>query len=77
MLNQKRNQMLKKVLNLPKKLANFIRGVFAELKFVQWIKGSDVLKYTVFLMLFLIFGSLAIMLIDRVFLLIRELILPV
>ncbi|MBE0573796.1 preprotein translocase subunit SecE [Candidatus Dojkabacteria bacterium] len=69
--------MLKKVLNLPKKLANFIRGVFAELKFVQWIKGSDVLKYTVFLMLFLIFGSLAIMLIDRVFLLIRELILPV
>jgi len=69
--------MLKKVLNLPKKLANFIRGIFVELKFVQWIKGSDVLKYTVFLMLFLIFGSLAIMLIDRVFLLIRELILPV
>ncbi len=69
--------MLKKVLNLPKRLVTFVKSTFAELKNVKWIKGKDVLKYTIFLMLFLIFGSIGILLIDRILLLIRSLIIPV
>lgn len=69
--------MLKKVLNLPKKIVLFIRSTFAELKNVSWIKGRDVVRYTVFLMFFLIFGSIGILLIDRILLLLRNLIIPV
>ncbi len=73
--------MLKKVLNkvisLPKSLVNFVKSTFTELNYVKWIKGKDVLRYTLFLMLFLIFGSIGILLIDRLLLLIRSLIVPV
>lgn len=73
--------MLKKVLNkilgLPKSLVKFVKSTFTELNYVKWIKGKDVLRYTIFLMLFLIFGSIGILLIDRLLLLIRSLIVPV
>jgi len=69
--------MFKKILNLPKSIVNFVRSTFTELKHVKWIKGRDVLRYTLFLMLFLIFGSIGILLLDRLLLLLRSLIVPV
>jgi preprotein translocase subunit SecE len=68
--------MLREILNLPKNLVKFVKSTFTELKYVKWIKGSDVIKYTIFLMLFLIFGSIGILLLDRLLLLIRSLIVP-
>lgn len=69
--------MLKKVLNLPRSIVNFVKSTFAELKHVKWIKGKEVLRYTLFLMLFLILGSIGILLLDRLLLLLRSLIVPV
>ena len=73
----KLKQIIKKVLNLPKSVVNFVKSTFTELKYVKWIKGKDVVKYTIFLMLFLIFGSIGILLVDRLLLLLRSLIVPV
>lgn len=70
-------EILNKVLALPKNIVNFVKSLFTELKYVKWIKARDVLRYTIFLMLFLIFGSIGILLIDRLLLLIRSLIVPV
>lgn len=70
-------KVLNKILSLPKSLVKFVKSTFTELNYVKWIKGRDVLRYTIFLMLFLIFGSIGILLIDRLLLLIRSLIVPV
>lgn len=70
-------KVLNKILGFPKSIVSFIKSTFTELKYVKWIKGKDVVKYTIFLMLFLIFGSIGILLIDRLLLLLRGLIVPV
>lgn len=58
-------------------LKNFVSGIFTELKNVSWIKPGLVIKYTLSVVLFLIIATLLIVLVDKGFLLIRNLIIPV
>lgn len=67
--------MLKKIFNLPKSAILFIKSIFLEFKFVKWIKSQEVLRYTFYMMLFLILGSISILLIDKVLLTFRELVI--
>jgi preprotein translocase SecE subunit len=53
----------------------FIRNTIAELKLVNWLGGNKVIQYTLFVLGFLFIGAIAIILIDRAFLLLRSLVI--
>lgn len=69
--------MLKSLRNLPKAIVGVFTGLFAELKKVEWMPANRVLRLTLLVMFFLIFGALLIVVIDKIFLLVRGVIISV
>lgn len=68
--------MLKEIILLPKNIISFIRATFAELKLVDWLKRNTVIKYTLFVVLFLFFGAFFLIVVDKLLLLFRGVIIP-
>ena len=63
----------KKKPNIFKRIGNYFKGVFKEIKRIKWTSGSDLLKYSISTILFILFIGLYFYAIDWIALLIRSL----
>ena len=63
----------KKKPNIFKRIGNYFKGVFKEIKRIKWTSGSDLLKYSVATILFVLFFGIYFYGIDWIALLIRSL----
>jgi len=63
----------KKKPNIFKRIGNYFKGVFKEIKRIKWTSGSDLLKYSVATLLFVLFFGIYFYGIDWIALLIRSL----
>jgi preprotein translocase SecE subunit len=66
-----------KILNIPKNIVGFFTGTVSELKLVDYISRRQTLGYTLFVLIFLVFGTLLIIGIDAIVLQIRELLFSI
>ncbi len=59
--------------NIFKRIGNYFKGVFKEIKRIKWTSGSDLVKYSVATVIFVLFLGLYFYGIDWIALLIRSL----
>lgn len=67
--------LIKNIISSPKKLFNFFRLTFAELKMVDWLGRAQTLKYTFMVVVLLVISAGIILLLDKSFLFIRNLVI--
>src|SRR5690606_30610512 len=67
--------LIKNIVSLPKKLVNFFRLTIVELEKDKWLSRIQTFKYTFIVVVLLIASAIAILLLDRGFLFIRNLVL--
>ena len=63
----------KKKVNVFKRIGNYFKGVFKEIKRIKWTSGSDLLKYSLATIMFVVFFGVYFYAIDWVVLFIRSL----
>ncbi len=59
--------------NIFKRIGNYFKGVFKEIKRIKWTSGSDLVKYSVATIMFVVFFGVYFYGIDWIALLIRSL----
>ena len=57
------------------RIVNFFRKTFLELKQVEWLSRKDTLRFSFYVITFIVVGVITILLIDKMFLIIRNLII--
>ena len=67
--------LINNIISAPKKLFNFFRLTFEELKMVDWLGRAKTLKYTAMVVVILIISAGIILLLDRGFLFVRNLVI--
>ncbi len=67
--------MVNKILFIPKLIIEFVSKTFAELRQVEWLSRSMTLKYSLYVVIFLVIGTVLIVLIDALFLSIRSIVI--
>lgn len=69
--------MLKKIKKSIKFIPKFFREILAELKQVEYLSRSKTLKYTVFILVSLVVGSVFLIIVDQIMVSIRNIILQI
>jgi len=55
------------ILQLPKKIINFLKSIYQELRLVDWLSRKDTIRYTSIVLLIMIIFGLSLAVIDKIF----------